>query len=245
VREIAGVLSVSLNKAFRLGKIQVNPLLRVELPKVQPVKARSLIPDEVQRLRNACAGDWTFTFVELALATGARRGELLALQWDDVEWLSATLTVSKSIEETEASGLRVKAPKSGLTRKFRIGPTAIAALRFQQEQQQECRRLYGDSYQDNGLVFCLPDGSYFAPHLVSQTIRRRVAKAGISGASLHTLRHTHASILLSRGVPLTAVSNRLGHADTNITARIYSHALPDDDVRAADAWEATIRGPVQ
>ena len=65
-------------------------------------------------------------------------------------------------------------------------------------------------------------------------------KAGIANASLHTLRHTPASILLSRGVPLPAVSARLGHADTSITARIYSHLLPDDDARAADAYEAEI-----
>ena len=66
-------------------------------------------------------------------------------------------------------------------------------------------------------------------------------KAGIADASLHTLRHTHASILLSKGVPLPAVSARLGHADVNITAKIYSHCLPDDDARAADAWETTVK----
>lgn len=65
-------------------------------------------------------------------------------------------------------------------------------------------------------------------------------RAGIKKASLHTLRHTHGSSLLSKGVPLGAVSARLGHADPNITARIYLHALPDDDTRAADAWESVI-----
>jgi integrase len=75
---------------------------------------------------------------------------------------------------------------------------------------------------------------------VSQTIVRRLEKAGIPDASLHTLRHTHASHLLSRGVPLPAVSARLGHADVNITARLYSHALPLDDRRAADQWDALL-----
>ena len=70
-------------------------------------------------------------------------------------------------------------------------------------------------------------------------------KAGIKSSSIHTLRHTHASISLSRRVPLPAVSARLGHADVNITARIYSHALPEDDRRAADTWDAVIKGPVQ
>lgn len=82
------------------------------------------------------------------------------------------------------------------------------------------------------------------PALVSQTIVRRLKKAGIKGSSLHTLCQTLASHLLSNGVPLTAVSARLGHSDVNVTARIYSHMLPDDDARAADAWESVI-GPIQ
>ena len=79
VREIASVLSVPLNEAFRLDKIVVNPFLKVRLPKVERRDARALSPDEVQRLRSACRVDWTFMFVEISLATGARRGELLAL----------------------------------------------------------------------------------------------------------------------------------------------------------------------
>jgi integrase len=242
VREIASVLSVALNEAFRLDKILVNPLLKVRLPKVQRTEAKALAPEQMQRLYDACRDDWTFTFIETALATGARRGELLALEWTDIDWLTANVMVSKSIEQT-AAGLRVKRPKNGKVRKFRIGPRAIAALRFRQEQQAEPRRLLGSDYKGN-LIFCEPDGSMLWPDLVSQTIVRRLHKAGIKDASLHTLRHTLASHLLANHVPLPVVSARLGHADVNITARIYSHMLPDDDARAADAWETVIK-PIQ
>jgi len=245
VREVAGVLRVSLNEAFRLEKIPLNPFLRVKLPQMEQSEARSITPEEVNKLREVCRGDWTFPFIELALATGARRGELLALTWSDVDWLNSSLTISKSLEETKGSRLRIKRPKNGKSRRFRIGQTATMTLRFQQEQQKEYRRLYGDDYHDNELVFCQPDGSFLLPHSVSQIVIHRMRKAGIKDASLHTLRHTHASSLLSKGVPLPAVSSRLGHADTNITARIYSHALPEDDVRAADAWENVVRGPIQ
>lgn len=245
VREVAGVLSVALNEAFRLEKININPLLRVKLPKPERTEARALSSEEIAKLREACRGDWTFTFVEVALATGARRGELLSITWSDVDWLNATLSINKSLEETRAGGLRVKAPKSGKSRRFRIGQTTIAALQFLQSQVREHRRMAGSMYQKHDLVFCRPDGAYFSPDLVSQAITRRMKRAGIKGASLHTLRHTHASSLLSKGVPLPAVSARLGHADTNITARIYSHALPQDDARAADAWENVMRGQIQ
>jgi integrase len=239
VREVAAVLSVALNKAFKIGKIMINPMLRVELPKAERPETRSLDPDEVRRLRDACRGDWTFPFVEVALATACRRGELLALTWSDIDWMSNTISVSKSLEETKA-GLRVKRTKSEKPRKFRIGQTAVAALRFQQEQQEVRRQQFCADYKEGNLVFCEPDGGFLWPSLVSQTIVRRIRKAGIQAASLHTLRHTHASTLLSKGVPLPVVSMRLGHADVNITARIYSHALPEDDVRAADTWDSAV-----
>jgi integrase len=239
VREVAGLLGAALKKAFKIGKITINPMLRVELPKLERPKTRSLDPDEVRRLRDACRGDWTFPFVEVALATACRRGELLALTWSDIHWASNTISVSKSLEETKA-GLRIKGTKSEKPRKFRIGQAAVAALRFQQEQQEVCRQQFGADYKEGDLVFCGPDGGFLSPILVSQTIARRMRKAGIQGASLHTLRHTHASTLLSKGVPLPAVSVRLGHADVNITARVYSHALPDDDARAADTWDKAV-----
>jgi integrase len=243
VREIAGVLSVSLNEAFRLDKISVNPLLRVKLPKVERIEARALTQEQMERLREVCRGDWTLSFIDIGLATGARRGELLALEWPDVDWLTVTVTISKSLEQT-AAGLRVKRPKNGHIRKFRLGQTAIASLRFLHDQQQEHRKLVGLDYQGD-LVFCQPDGAHLRPSLVSQTIVRRLKKAGIKDASLHTLRHTLASHLLSNGVPLPVVSARLGHADPNVTARIYSHMLPDDDARAPDAWETVISKQVQ
>jgi integrase len=182
--------------------------------------------------------------VELALATAARRGELLALQWADLDWASRTLTVSKSLEQTKA-GLRVKRPKNEKVRSFRLPQSAIAALSFVSDQQKEQRRSFAGDYQDNGLIFCEADGGHYEPDLVSQVVIRRMRKAGIKQGSLHTLRHTHASNLLSRGMPLPAVSARLGHCDTNVTARIYSHALPADDQRAADVWDSLIDGLVQ
>jgi integrase len=239
VRHVAGVLNVALNKAFRLELIAVNPMLRVELPSFEKHDARSLTPEEMRKLRDACRGDWTFMLVEVALASGARRGELLALQWSDLNWTTRELTITKSLEQTRA-GLRVKKPKNGKSRPCCLPPSTIVALQFQRDQQAEHRRLFAGDYKDNGLIFCQPDGDFYEPDLVSQVVIRRMRKAGISGTSLHTSRHTHASILLSRGVPLPAVSARLGHADPSVTARIYCHALPADDQRAADVWESVI-----
>lgn len=134
LRHIAGLLNVALNKAFKLDLIPINPMLRVELPSVQKPATRALTHGEVRALRDVCRGDWTFSLVELALATGARRGELLAATWRDVEWAAPALTISKSLEQT-AAGVRVKAPKAGKTRVCLLPHTALATLQFQREQQ--------------------------------------------------------------------------------------------------------------
>ena len=105
----------------------------------------------------------------------------------------------------------------------------------------EFKRAFAGTCRDNDLVFAQPDGNNLQPDRVSQTIVRRLKNAGVSNASFHT----HASHLLSHGVPLPAVSVRLGHADPNITARVYSHALPDDARRGADTWDSIVDGKVQ
>jgi integrase len=229
VRHIAGLLSVAFKKAFKLEIISENPMLKVDLPVMVMKEARSLTLAEIQILRLVYRHDWTFPLIELALATGCRRGELLAFEWSDLDWGKRAIVIRRSLEQT-ADGLRVKNTKSEKPRVCSLPQAAMVALESHRPTT-------------NGkLIFCDRNGDHLNPALVSQTIVRRLQRVGIRNASLHTLRHTHASNLLSRGVPLPAVSARLGHADTNITARIYSHALPADDRRAADAWDSLLLG---
>jgi len=230
---------VALNEDVDQELLASNPMFRLKLPPMQIREARSLTSDEICAVREACRGDWTFVLVELALAAGGRRGELLALQWPDVDWAAKYLHVSKSLEQT-AAGLRVKTTKSKKPRRFRLPQSAITALQFHREKQAQHREFFAADYRDLDLIFAKPDGDYLEPDLVSQTVVRRLRAAGIMNASFHTLRHTHASYLLSRGVPLPVVSARLGHRDCNVTARIYAHALPSDDGRAADEWDTIV-----
>jgi integrase len=116
----------------------------------------------------------------------------------------------------------------------------VPALRFQRETQENSRRMFGKDYIDRGLVFCQAHGDYLDPALVSQTIVRRMRKAGIKAASLHTLRHTHASVLRSENAPVAALSARLGHADASTTERIYTHQMDGEDQLVADKWDAFI-----
>jgi hypothetical protein len=106
------------------------------------------------------------------------------------------------------------------------------------EIQERNRHLFSDGYRaELDLIFAAPDGGFLKPASVTRACGRLAKKAGLARAGLQTLRHSHASLLLSNSVPIPVVSKRLGHADTYTTARIYSHALPSDEQAAAEMWE--------
>jgi integrase len=91
------------------------------------------------------------------------------------------------------------------------------------------------------LVFAAPDGDYLKPDTLTAKVCLLAGKAGLSGSSLHTLRHSHGSQLLANGVPLPVVSKRLGHSSVYVTATVYSHALTNDELAAADVWDSSIQ----
>ena len=113
---------------------------------------------------------------------------------------------------------------------------ALEVLKQHRVEQEKDRAMFGRDYADNNLIFCQPTGQYYSPDRLGARVVELMRKVGLQGVSLHSLRHSHASILLSKGVPISVVSERLGHADQNITLSIYSHALPADSRAAAKIW---------
>ena len=200
---------------------------------------------ETTRFMETCGESWLRDVFATALATGARRGELLALSWPDVDLDTAMLTIRKSLEETK-QGLRIKETKGRKIRRLHLPDSTVKLLRNLKERQKEARRMFGFDYRaDLDLVFCHPGGYYIRPRTVSKAARRIAKKAGLIGVSLHTMRHSHGSQLLSLGVPLPTVSKRLGHANTHVTATIYSHALPHDEGAAAQIWDKAMSGTLE
>lgn len=129
----------------------------------------------------------------MASATGCRRGELLALQWSDLNIATGELTVSKSLEQTKA-GLRVKEPKGGDPRRFVVPDWAVFVLSDHRTEQENDRRLFGPDYQPYDLIFCQPNGAYYSPDRVGTRVKELMVAVGIEGVSLHSLRtHTRAN----------------------------------------------------
>jgi integrase len=237
VRHIAGLVHVALETAIRWKLLKVNPVDGCQLPKVTKREGKVLDTTQLRGFLDAARVHGLYEFVMLAAATGCRRGELLAATWADVDFVGRVLRVSKSLEQTH-EGLRVKSTKTEKPREISLPRSAIEVLRVHRGSQAENRRLFGPDYRDDlNLLFATPEGDYLKPDTLTATVCLLATKAGLKGVSLHTLRHSHGSLLLSAGVPLPAVSKRLGHSSVYVTATVYSHALSKDETAAADAWD--------
>jgi integrase len=238
VRHIGTLLYTALAEADRLGILKIaHPMAnkRVVLPKLPKRRPPVLDKEKLRALFDRARGTRLYPLVVLASATGCRRGELLALEWSDLDESTSEVNISKSLEQTKA-GLRIKSTKSEEPRRFSVPEWALEVLRGHRQEQERDRQLFGPDYEDHNLVFCQPNGAYYSPDRLGARVVELMRKVGLQGVSLHSLRHSHASSLLSNGVPIAVVSQRLGHSDQNITLSIYSHALPADTKAAARIW---------
>jgi integrase len=208
---------------------------RVVLPKAEKKEIRALDKQGLTQVLGAVRGTSLFPLFVTAASTGCRRGELLALEWQDIDFQTAMMTISKSLEQTK-SGLRIKSTKSGKVRRFPLPSVALGVL-SQHRQNQPPENPIERNRKNPGLVFRSPDGGYYKPDQMSSRVAQIMANAGLRGVSLHSLRHAHASQLLSEGVPIPTVSKRLGHANPTITLKLYSHALESDELAAAQRWD--------
>ena len=166
------------------------------------------------------------------------------MQWSDVNETTGELSISKSLEQTKA-GPRVKSTKSGEPRKFVVPDAAITVLGEHRIEQNRDKELLGADYQNHEFIFCQPHGAYYSSDREDARVRELMVKVGLEGVSLHSLRHGFATELLSDGVPLALVSERLGHSDQNITLSIYGHAIPADSRAAAKVWNDSMAGALR
>jgi integrase len=175
--------------------------------------------------------------IRLAAATGVRRGEMLATRWADLDWATRKIRIERSLYQIKGE-IGIKSTKTRQTREVTVPQSLWEYLSLHRESQNRNRELFGPDYRtDLDLIFAEPAGNYLLPSSVTRAAVRLARQAGLAGVGIHTLRHTHASLLLHGGVPVTNVSKRLGHRDAYTTAKIYAHALPDSDPDVAAAWD--------
>ena len=228
------VLRRAMKQAVRWGMIPRNPCDDADPPKLQREEIRPLDRGQTGRLLEAAEGDRLEALYTLTVHTGLRPGELLALRWDDVDLEAATLQVNRALSDGEFT-----APKASKSRR-RIDLTtgSVNALRAHRKRQLEERMRRAGLWQDRGLVFPSSVGTPLSHRNVVRSFKALLHRAGLPATvRLYDLRHTCATLLLSRNVHPKYVQELLGHASIALTLDTYSHVLPGMGGGATGAME--------
>jgi integrase len=250
VGHVHRLLHRALGHAVQWSLLAVNPVATIDPPKVEGTEIQILTEEQARDVLQKLRGRELYPIALLGLATGMRRGELLALRWRDVDLDGGKLRVEQSLEQTRPRpgaandlskrGLRFKPPKTKHGRRtISIPPSIVAELRAHWKAQQEMRLKLGlGKTLDEALVFPNWDGSPRNPNTTTTEWKKATATLGMPRVTLHALRHTHASQLIASGMDVLTVSRRLGHGSPIITLGVYGHLFANTDDRAAQLVEA-------
>jgi integrase len=236
------VLHCALERAVETELLVRNVAHAIRPPKVERVEIETLKADQIAPVLAALKEHPLEPFAVLALSTGARRGEILALRWDDLDLAAGTISIKRSLEQT-AAGLKFKQPKTKHgTRTISLPTVAIEMLQAHRRRQLERRLMLGlGKPSPDTLVFSTIDGDPINPNGLSREWGAFVRKHKLPKVSFHGLRHSHVSALVASGVDPLTISRRIGHANVSITMNTYSHMFRQTDATAAKAIEAALK----
>lgn len=229
IRNCHGLLHKILGAAVRQRLIRANPCGDTALPEIVPYEMRFLTEPEAARLLAAVPAHWR-PLVLLLVSTGLRWGEACALRVRDVDVLAGRLQVHRSAHEAADGSIVYGTPKTARGRRTVTFPPAVGAA---------LAGLVAGKVRD-ALVFTSPMGMAVRTSNFRRGWVKWTAAAGLAGLRVHDLRHTQAAWLISAGVPLTAISQRLGHSTIAVTDGVYGHLLPQVDAGIIAAVEAAL-----
>ena len=203
---------------------------------------RTWTPDELGSFLRSVEDDPYYAAWVLAANTGMRRGEVLGLRWQDIDFDRRRLSIRQTIISIDYQ-VEISEPKTARGRRsVALDSGTVTALRAHRAAQNQQKLKLGEAYQDLGLVFCREDGSSIHPDRFTQMFDKHVKESGLPRIRLHDLRHTHATLALAAGIHPKVVSERLGHSTVAFTMDVYSHAIPSMEAEAAETIANLVRG---
>lgn len=227
------ILSEALKHAKKMRYIMQNPCNDIEMPKTKKYTAKVYDAKQLAELFKAAADNDIEIAIILGALAGLRRGEVLGLKWDTVNFEKGTITISETV--VRVLNTYTKDPKSDTSQRNIAAPDAlIKALRAQRKKQLELKLMLGQAYQDNNLVCCRADGSPITPSAFSHRYKALLTNSNLPYIRFHDLRHSYATLLLKGNVPAKVASALLGHSSVGITLDLYSHVLDEMKEEAAE-----------
>lgn len=233
------MLSSIFKKGVQWGLINENPCSRAEHPKVEEIDIRVLTEEEIPTLLDVLsdAPPQYSVITQLALLLGARRGEICALRWSDIDFEKGTLSIKRTVQSIPGIGLVFNTPKTRRGKRcLRIGADCVELLQEYRRYQKAERFRIGSAWVrkvtlengkvvDNDMLFTKWNDEPMDPDIISPWFPKFLETHDLPDVNFHSLRHSNASILIAAHVPITTVSGRLGHAQTSTTLNYYASAI--------------------
>ncbi len=244
VRHHHMALHRALEIAVKWGLLIRNPVDVIDPPRFQRVEMHVMNEDNINHFLETARPTRYYPLFYLALFTGMRRSELLALRWSDVDLYLCQISVNRTLHCLKDRSLVFRAPKTAKGRRtVALSPSAAIMLRQHKEKQETDKLLAGSQIKESDLVFTDIEGKPMLPDTISRGWANLAVKAGLKGIRLHDARHTHASIMLKQGVHPKIVQERLGHASIQTTLDVYSHVAPGLQEKAAESFDSAVLAP--
>lgn len=242
VKNIRIIIHSALEEAMRREYIIKNPAHIAKVPTYRSTnksrrKANALTKEEQIKLVTVCGDDTYGLAIKLLLYRGLRKGELLALQWSDIDFEKRKISINKQLNRLHDYSQNAKAKtrlgiqedvKTKTSNRIISMPDNIAdMLKFHKKQQEELKRKFGSAYYDLNMVFAREDGNYIDPRTLTDKFNKLCKEAGIGHHTIHELRHTFATRAIENKISIKDLSSTLGHANIQITLDTYSHILQE------------------
>jgi integrase len=228
VKHMHRLLHKAFNDALKWNLISRNVCDLVDTPRVPKHEMKVFTSEQAQKFLEVAKGDPLEALYVVALTTGMRQGELLALKWDDIDFSHGKLQVRRTIARITDKGFTVSEPKTPKSRRsINLTPMAIESLKQHRIRQHEHRLLAGPAWDEQGWVYANALGRPIeAGNMMRRSFLPLLAKAELPKIRFHDLRHSTATLLLSMGTHPKIVQELLGHSQISMTLDTYSHVLP-------------------
>jgi integrase len=237
------VLHVALETALKWGLIYRNPADAVAPPRIMRKDMQTYDEGELNQFLTVAKDSPYYELYFLALYTGMRRSELLALRWIDIDFIYSQVYVNRGMQRLKDNTFIFTEPKSERSRRtIALSPSVILLMRdFRGKKERESKEL-GIQLNDTDLIFSRIDGTPLRPNTVTRCWNEIAKKAGVKVIRFHDARHTHASLMLKQGIHPKIVQERLGHSSISMTLDTYSHVAPGLQQAAAESFDKLLNG---